>query len=119
MFCGGEESVNHLFLSCPFAKYVWAVVQCSVDIQCLPNTVEDLGDSWLSNFPKKVRGLVSVGIAAVLWTLWKTRNDACFQRKSVTEPTSVLFQIYHWIYFWSGMQKEDRQEELRSGSKRM
>jgi hypothetical protein len=39
------------------------------------------------------KNLVLVGVAAVLWILWKARNRACFDRILPTDPTELIFTI--------------------------
>lgn len=70
-----------LFIACPLAKYVWSVVQCAFDLRDIPGIVRELSEEWPRKFPKKGQGLMAVGVSAILWTIWKTRNDACFRRK--------------------------------------
>ena len=35
-FCGSEETVEHLFIACPFAKIIWAVVYSTYNISPQP-----------------------------------------------------------------------------------
>jgi hypothetical protein len=44
--------------------------------------------------------LVSVGIATVIWSLWKTGNAGnavCFDNIFPYDPTSVIAQTAHWL----------------------
>jgi hypothetical protein len=36
--------------------------------------------SWLSNQNSKMRALIWMGIAALRWAIWKTRNDIIFYK---------------------------------------
>ena len=42
-----------------------------------------------------------VGVSAVLWTLWKCRNDVIFERKRINDPLGTVKLICNWILDWS------------------
>jgi hypothetical protein len=44
-------------------------------------TAEQCISTWLKKFGGEKREFVTVGIAAVIWSIWKTRNLACFDKK--------------------------------------
>lgn len=92
-FCGREETVEHLFLSCPLAKYTWTVLACTFNFQWMPVTIQSLLGGWLSQFPKSKCRLVIVGIAAVIWSIWKARNPAVFQFTFPSDPNSLIFNV--------------------------
>ena len=48
-FCGCNESIDHLFLSCPFAKLVWRVVFCTYNIPP-PTNVSNIFGNWLNGW---------------------------------------------------------------------
>jgi hypothetical protein len=48
------------------------VFACSI-----PGGLKEVMGGWLSKFSKKNRSLLSIGIAAILWSIWKIRNRAC------------------------------------------
>lgn len=52
-------------------------------------------------------GFVVVGVAAILWAIWKTRNTACFQSKLPTDPSHVVYMVCNWFEYWAGLQKEE------------
>jgi hypothetical protein len=57
--------------------------------------------------------MLVVGIAAVIWSIWKTRNSACFEKKYPDEPCEVIFKICHHINCRSSLQaKEDVKNRL-------
>jgi hypothetical protein len=77
-FCSENETISHLFFSCPLARYIWNVACCAFGFKNRPTSIKKLFGSWLRKFKKKDKHVALVGIAAVLWGLWKTQNNACF-----------------------------------------
>ena len=51
VFCGLQESVEHLFISCSFAKSVWRVVHFTFNISP-PANVTNLFGRWLNGIDK-------------------------------------------------------------------
>ena len=94
------------------------VVSCALGINCHFKTVDECFLVWLKQFPSKKKKVVTVGLSAVLWSIWKARNMACFQQVWPSDPSVILFQACYWIEFWSNLQmKEDVKLELRRGAK--
>ena len=82
-FCDKEESIQHLFFECPVARLIWNVKLCALNITPARNK-----NHMFSNFDKHSKQLVMVGVAAVLWAIWKSRNKACFDKKN-----SLMIQL--------------------------
>lgn len=89
-FYGEEEITVRLFFRCALARFVWGVARCTADRATAPSMFDDINDS-IMGFPSKDRVLISVGVAAVLWSLWKTRNAACFDHVYPHDPTKVIY----------------------------
>jgi hypothetical protein len=89
-FCNMQETIQHLFFDCPLARLVWGIVCITFDIR-IPMSVEDVFGSWIRDFPFKQRNRVLLGVAAVCWAIWLSRNDMVFQR---TRPNSCLQVIF-------------------------
>ena len=59
-----------------------------------------------------------VGIATVLWTIWKARNAACFDGEKLNDTYTLIRMIIHWIDLWAILQlKQDSREEMMWGGK--
>lgn len=78
VFCGGTESIDHKFLTCPVAKYLWNVVCCAFNISKVPVSMQQIA-SWILSFNGKNCRLMAIGITALCWAICKARNLACFQ----------------------------------------
>ena len=48
--------------------------------------------AWIRRFTPGLRNQIIVGIAAMCWALWLTRNDAVFQNLVSNSQLQVLFR---------------------------
>jgi hypothetical protein len=51
-FCNQDESIQHLFISCPLAKVVWRIVHMAFNI-IPPKNITNLFGNWLAGVVKK------------------------------------------------------------------
>jgi hypothetical protein len=63
-----EESIHHLFISCPFARLVWRVVEFTFNLPP-PTNITNLFGNWLSVIVKEDMERIRVGVCALLLTL--------------------------------------------------
>jgi hypothetical protein len=75
LFCTELESVRHLFFECCVAQSIWETISEMLGFQ-VGSDFESVAKLWLSD--KKYK-YVNVLNAIVLWSLWNTRNNLCFQ----------------------------------------
>lgn len=107
VFCGKDEMVDHIFLQCPVAKFLWCEIQ-------IPSNMNVLLTSWLSSLGKIRKRKIYVGIFALMWSIWTCRNDMCFECKRTIDPFVILYKSCRLIESWSIVQKkEENQRELR------
>jgi hypothetical protein len=67
---------------------------------------------------KKNRSIICVGAAAILWSIWKTRNNACFRSIRPNDPIAVINMIFHLMSSWAIFQvKETNCDALILGAK--
>jgi len=57
-----------------------------------------------------------VGLAAVCWATWKTKNNICFEGKRVKTPTELVCLISSTISYWAGLQKEAMSAQMEYGA---
>jgi hypothetical protein len=65
-FCDQEETIQHLFISCPFARILWRIIRITFNIYP-PANITNLFGNWLNGVAKKDKGLIRVGVCALLW----------------------------------------------------
>lgn len=58
LFCGADESIDHLFFQCPVANFVWKVVNISFGFNIHHDEVSHLFGTWLGQFRLKQRKMV-------------------------------------------------------------
>ena len=70
--------------------------------------------SWLSNQNNKSRNLIWVGLAALCWAIWRTRNDIIFDRIKYNSILQVIFKGTYWLHFWALLQREEHNKNFIS-----
>ncbi|XP_028118944.1 uncharacterized protein LOC114316486 [Camellia sinensis] len=88
VFCNsGSELVNHVLIWCPYVWKIWARMLKWWDIQsALPWTVESLLLWWVGGKLKKKEMMIWGAIPlAVIWSVWRCRNDYVFRAKVPNE----------------------------------
>ena len=85
-FCGREETVNHLFISCSVARLLWNILKCAFNLTDIPDDLDLVMRIWAKTFGKEERGLVLMGTSAICWTIWKLRNSVVFDNNRINDP---------------------------------
>jgi hypothetical protein len=76
-FCDQNETIDHLFISCPFARMIWRIVCMTFNIPPPSNTTNLFGN-WLNGVAKKDKVRIRVGVRALIWAVLNVRNDFIF-----------------------------------------
>ncbi|KAI8537901.1 hypothetical protein RHMOL_Rhmol09G0060000 [Rhododendron molle] len=102
-FCGETiESIDHSLLICTPVWNVWCEILDWWGIQwVMPHSFSDLINLWLSYKQKpKVKVIWDCIPFAVLWSLWKMRNEHLFQNKALNWEEGVdliKLRIAFWV----------------------
>lgn len=78
LFCSETESCDHLFFECVVASVVWHELHRLIGLPVFPVNYENIAGLWLCDVKHEFTNVVS---AAIMWILWKKRNDLCFNHK--------------------------------------
>jgi len=70
---------------------------------------------WI-NWSLPGRQVHFVGLAAICWTVWKTRNNVCFEGKRIKSPTEIICLIGSTLTYWTGLQKDAISAQLEQGA---
>jgi hypothetical protein len=71
-FCDNDETIEHLFIGCTFAKLIWRVVHFTFNMPP-PCNITNLFGNWLNRIDKKTMARILTGVYALLWTIWNCR----------------------------------------------
>jgi hypothetical protein len=117
-FCNEPETINHLFLSCPFAKIVWRMIYFTFGIHP-PANITNMFGNWLNGVHKLDKNRIRIGISAVCWSIWTNRNDIIFNRQKGTNFLQVIRRAAYWIQQWAFLLPEDQRETMDIGCNRL
>jgi hypothetical protein len=84
-----------------------------------PKNITNFFGNWLKGIPKKELILIRVGVCAVIWTMWNTRNGFIFDKPKTPSFLQVIPMVTHWIRTWSYLQQEEQQVVMDSGCNRL
>ncbi|KAF5185846.1 hypothetical protein FRX31_024566 [Thalictrum thalictroides] len=99
-----EETVEHLFQTCSFTKLVWEAFLNGVGMDGSRYQVTGEIQQWLQGWPKLNSsrwGTVVWQLTpyAVLWTVWKSKNNVIFNDESLTAE-KVVVRAKAIIWYW-------------------
>jgi hypothetical protein len=103
-FCDRNETIDHLFISCPFARMFWRIAYMSFNIPP-PSNITNLFGNWLNRVAKKDKAF------ELVCALWYGLFGMFKTILSLTKNFSVLHAeviplTTHWIHTWSFLQPE-------------
>jgi hypothetical protein len=78
-FCDSIETVNHLFIECPFTKILWRMMYLAYNIPP-PANITNMFGRWLNGVRKENKQKIRIGMSALCWAVWRTRNDIIFNK---------------------------------------
>jgi hypothetical protein len=81
VFCGEQETVEHLFIQCPFAKLIWRTIHFSYDLPP-PTNVTNMFGNWLVGVDRQSKARILIGTSTLCWSIWRCRNDIVFNKKN-------------------------------------
>ncbi len=100
-----EESAEHLFFGCDYARGVWAWILAGESslLQGLLVTPGNLATRWIRARGLIGRGrkpLLDLGVAACCWELWLERNQRLFEEDKSSITAVCGRRIVECINFW-------------------
>ena len=117
-FCGSEETVEHLFVTCPFAKIIWSVVYSTYNISP-PANITNMFGNWLNGIDKLTKARIRIGVAAICWSIRNCRNNVVFNRSKIFHILQVINMAAHWIQLWAYLLLSDQREFIVTGCTRL
>ena len=97
------ESVDHLFLHCPFASDLWSMVLDLFEVSwVMPHTILGLLWCWQGSFGHHQNIYIwSIIPHCLLWCLWRERNSRCFEdtERSIPDLKLLFFRtLRDWLF---------------------
>jgi len=82
-----QETIDHLLVSCVFARQLWFSILLKFGLQVLsPNLEDENFEEWWANASGRVSGQVLNGLNSIIilgaWNLWNHRNQCVFDGAS-------------------------------------
>jgi hypothetical protein len=99
VFCGVQEKIDHLSISCPFSRLVWRVVHFTYNTP-LPTNITNPFCNWLIGMDNRIKARIHVGACPLVWKIWNCCNKVMFNNVS-----SSIFggypQAASSVHMWS------------------
>jgi hypothetical protein len=97
-FCHDNETINHLFFECHYAKFMWGLLYLAFNI-VPPQSVRHMFGTWLNQFGEKLKRQALVGASVFCWAIWLSRNDVIFNKSPIKSFIQVLYRGTHWLRY--------------------
>lgn len=108
LYCAEKESIFHVFFECAVAKQCWEVMSVMVGHR-IGEIMFEVGKMWLCNKRFCLDNMIS---SAVIWSVWKLRNDLLFQRVGWRSMEMLLLRIAGLLTNWIILCPEDKRSLL-------
>ena len=102
IICKVPETADHIFFLCPIAKFVWTCASEALHWNKIPTSMQNFLEGWLPLGCKDYR-VKLLFFAAVLWSLWITRNKMTIEGVFIKSPSNVIFKLDSFIQRWRKM----------------
>jgi hypothetical protein len=107
-FCDCQETIKHLFFDCQRAKTIWKIVHIATRLTP-PRFTSHMFRRWLTGIVMEECKIIFMGVEALCWAIWCTRNDdLVFEKKKQYTFMQVTCRGIYWLRFWAWLQHEDR-----------
>jgi hypothetical protein len=117
-FCDSTETVNHFFINFPFAKIIWRMMYLTYNIPP-PANITNMFGRWLNGVRKDDKQKTWIGVSALCWAIWRSRNNIIFNKQSEINFLQVIRRAAHSIQQWGFLLPLEQREDKVIGCNRM
>ncbi|CAL1367345.1 unnamed protein product [Linum trigynum] len=104
-FCNLEETQEHIFVECAWARRVWDPTEFRLIFENRGNLS---CTSWFCEVLEEIEEEHLAKFTMILWNLWNERNNHLFNKKKTKEWEIVGKALSYHEEFLSARQKEER-----------
>ena len=105
VWCREEESSSHIIFQCIVARMVWSSLREATGCSWNPSYFAELyGLIMASN--AQDRKLAWLGVGALAWSLWTTRNKATIEGIFLRHPADVVYKLVILLQLWKGLTRQ-------------
>ena len=62
-----------------------------------PTNITNMFGNWLHGVDKQNKSRIRIGVSALCWAIWNTRNDFVFNKQNGTNFLQVIRRATCWI----------------------
>jgi hypothetical protein len=110
--CDAIEDVNHIFITCSLAKFMWSFIRQLLDCAWSPANFPQFS-AIVANLLGGQQRVIWALFAAQSWALWLTRNKLSIESKLIKHPADVIFKTLVFLQLWTPAAKPRDQPSLR------
>lgn len=97
-----------MLFECVVAKLYWGLMSDILGYQVGEYMVV-IGKFWISNKKYCILNMIT---STIIWSIWKHRNDICFQNIGWRSMEMLLYRIIGLLLNWTALWPEDKQGSL-------
>lgn len=112
-FCSQEETTNHLFLKCPLTQQIWFWMGQSQHYFSHWQNITDIIEFACSLKGKSKLAFLTM-FSALCWTVWKLRNDSCFNNVPNKTFRTIILLIISLLTYWAGIIKRSVRDIIQT-----
>lgn len=83
-FCTQEETVDHLFIQCPFVRQIWFWLGDCQDLFSTWHSIDDIM-TFVYSLSLRQQQSFLVAFSALAWCVWKQRNLTLLIKLSLSQ----------------------------------
>jgi hypothetical protein len=93
-FCLQNETIQHLFFYCYYARFIWRLTHITFGITP-PRNIQHMFRPLTNQVGGKLKWHLLAGASAFYWVIWLSRNDVVFGKAPIKYFLHVLYRRTH------------------------